>query len=241
MISISVNPKSINAIYLEVESKVDGMKQLLSPQSKKQFIDVAFSKSALSFVKRTNMIARSDKSSFHHVYEWGGVGNETSRLFRIIKKNNSPGYASVYYKFNNSKKPSPIDPSLRTPGKTGKFVTKSGVFKNKASVMESGSPVSFVTKRTIAIPSSGAISFIPPGKVINIKNPGGKGTTGSFESHFRIWWTTEFSSALEKTNIPNQLEISLARALRVRGSGKSAAQNAINSTLSRYKVVGSII
>lgn len=241
MISIKVDPLSANRVYAEIENKIEGVKQLDTIQTKKQLMDVAFSRSALKFVKTTNMVARSQKSSFHHVYEWGGTGNEASRLFRIIKKSGSGGSASIYYKFNNSSKQSPIDPVLSNPGPTGKYVSTSGIFKRKAEVMESGSTVSFITSRTIAIAPGGSLVFIPPGKTINIKSPGGKGVAGSFEKHYRGWWMTHFPSALDDAGIPKKLEVNVARALNRTGAGASASRNAINSTLSRYKIVGSVI
>jgi hypothetical protein len=241
MIGLKITPTSSNALYAEIDAKIDGIKELLSPATKKQLVDVAFSKAAIDFVKRTNMSARSNKSMFHHVYEWGGTGSESARLFRLLKRNSAPGSASVYYKFNNSRKKSPIDDVLKIPGRTGKVVTKSGVFKNKAAVMEKGSPISFTTSRTIAIPAGNSISFIPPGKNITIKNPGGRSTTGTFEKHFRLWWTTNFPLTLEKANIPLKLEKSLASALTVKGAGRASAKSAISRTLARYKVIGSVV
>lgn len=241
MISIIIDPSSTNMMYASINAKIDGIKELLSPQTKKQLVDVAFSKSALAFVKKTNMIARSNKESFHHVYEWLGSGQETSRLFRVIKKNNSPGSASVYYRFNTSKKKAPISSILKVPGPTGKVVTRSGVFKNKAEVMESGSEVSFITRRTIAIPSGKSISFIPPGKNVRIKSPGGPSVAGSFNRHFLTWWSANFPNSLEREGILNKLEISVAKALSRDNAGKDAARSAISTTLGRYKVIGSVI
>lgn len=241
MIKLFITPNSENMMYAEIRNKVDGIKELKSARTKTKLLDVAFSKSALKFVRKTNMMARSNKSMLHHVYEWEGSGQESSRLFRIIKKGGVAGSASIYYKFNNSRKRSPIDPSLKVPGATGKVVSKSGIFKNKARVMEDGTPVSFVTSRTIAIPSENGISFIPPGKTINIRNPGGSSTTGSFSKHFRLWWTTYFPTALDKEGIPQKLERSVASALRVKGAGRAAAAAAVSRSLGRYKTVGSVI
>lgn len=241
MISVTVDPISSQRMYLEIEKKIDGIKELKSSQTRKKMMDVAFSIAALKFVKRTNLLARANKSSFHHVYEWGGTGSETSRLFRVIKKSGSSGSATVYYKFNNSKKMAPISPSLKSPGPTGKIVSKSGVFKNKARVMESGTPVSFITSRTIAFESGGSIVFIPPGKTINIKNPGGSDTTGAFERHFKEWWMTNFPHVLDEKGIIQKLEKNVAAALSKNGAGRSAAQRAIDVTLNRYKVIGSVV
>jgi hypothetical protein len=241
MIKMRVDQISANKMYLEIQNKIDGIKELDSSLTKRQLMDVAFSAAAIKFVKRTNMTARSNKAAFHHVYEWGGVGAETSRLFRVLKRNASPGSAEVYYKFLNSRKNAPIAPALKSPGRTGRVVSKSGVFKRKAEVMESGSGVSFVTSRTIAMAPGGSIVFVPPGKTINIKNPGGPATAGSFGRHFRQWWEVNFPHILDEKGIPTKLEKSVAAALQRKGAGKDAARRAISSTLNRYKVIGSVL
>lgn len=241
MIKIKVTESSRNALYAELQNKVNGIKQLSNSQTKDEIMSAAYSISALKFIKQTNMLARSAKKSFHHVYEWDQVGREGGRLFRIIKRQEGSGSASIYYKFNNSKKKSPISPDLKIPGRTGKIVTKSGIFKRKAEVMESGSPVSFTTTRTIAFsPSDGGIVFIPPGKTVNIINPGGSDTSGSFRKHFVAWWNLNFPRSLESENITRSLENSVSRALSVRGAGASAARAAIRSTLTPHLIVGNV-
>ena len=242
MINIYVSPDSSKRLYSEIQNKVDGIKELKTARSQNEIMSAEFSMSALKFVKKTNLMARSAKNSFHHVYEWGGVGNESSRLFRIFKKQQASGAASIYYKFNNSKKKSPIAESLKIPGVSGKRVTKSGIFKRKAEVMESGQQVNFVTSRYIAFsPRGGGIVFVPPGKTINIKNPGGKNTSGSFEKHFRLWWTSHFGTSLDNAGVYVKLEKNIARALSRKNAGKNAARSAIESTLRPYQIIGSVI
>lgn len=242
MINIYISPDSSKRMYAEIQNKVDGIKELKSVRSKNEIMSAEFSMSALKFVKKTNLMARSAKNSFHHVYEWGGTGNESSRLFRIFKKQQASGAASIYYKFNNSKKKSPIAESLKIPGVSGKRVTKSGIFKRKAEVMESGQQVNFITSRYIAFsPKGGGIAFIPPGKTINIKNPGGKNTSGSFEKHFRLWWNTHFGTSLDNAGVYAKLEKNIARALSRKNAGKNAARSAIESTLRPYQTIGSVI
>lgn len=241
MIKASITQQSANSLYLEIQNKIDGAKELQTVYTKDQLANAAFSIASLKFIKRTHLLARSAKKSFHHVYEWGQIGTEEGRLFRLFKQTHSGGYASVYYKFNNSRKKSPIADALRVPGKTGKSVTRSGVFKRKAEVMENGQPVSFVTKRTIAIAPRGEILFIPEGKTVSIKNPGGRETTGSFEKHFRVWWETMVQNVLDESGVAMSLEKSVARALSRKGAGRAAAKDAIYSTLKRYTTVKGVI
>jgi hypothetical protein len=241
MIKIEVTQSSKNMLYAELQNKVSGIKELSNSQTRDDLMTAAYSISSIKFIKQTNLLARSAKKSFHHVYEWNQVGRESGRLFRIIKRQGGSGSASIYYRFNNSKKRSPISADLRVPGKTGKSVGRSGIFKRKAEVMESGSPVSFTTTRNIAFsPRGGGIVFIPPGKTINIMNPGGPATSGSFQSHFISWWKINFPKSLDSQNITTSLENNVARALSVRGAGASAARAAIRSTLAPHLIAGSI-
>lgn len=241
MISIKITPESSKRMYAEINAKLDGAKELSSVRTKNQLMSTAFSLSSMKFIKQTNSLARSAKKRFHHVYEWGGSGKESSRLFRLLKKQVTGGNASVYYKFNNSRKMSPIASSLKVPGPTGKIVRRSGLFKKKAEVMESGNPVSFITRKTIAFSSGRGIVFIPPGKSISIRSPGGDATTGSFEEHFRTWWMTNFPVSLDQAGIPRKLETNVARALSATNAGASAARSAIDRTLGQYQTVGSVI
>jgi hypothetical protein len=241
MISLRITPESTNRLYAEINNKIEGTKELTTVRTKNQLMNTAFSLSSLKFIKQTNAMGRSAKKRLHHVYEWGGVGKESGRLFRLIKKQASGGNASVYYRFNNSKKMSPIARSLKVPGPTGKIVKTSGIFKKKAEVMESGRPVSFITKRHIAFSSGNGIVFIPPGKTISIKSPGGNETTGSFEEHFRTWWMINFPTSLDSAGIPQKLERNIARALNPNNAGKSSARYAIETTLGQYQMIGSVI
>lgn len=241
MINIRITPESSKKLYAEIQHKIDGAKELNSVITKDELMSTAFSIGSLKFIKRTNMQARSDKKSFHHVYEWNKVGSESGRLFRLLKKRSSGGAASVYYKFNNSKNKVPIPPALKVPGKTGKSVTKSGIFKNKAEVMENGKSTSFITNRTIAFLSDGSTIFVPSGKKINIKNPGGAATSGSFEKHFRMWWMANFPHILNNAGVIVKLEKNVARALNRKNAGRQAARLAISQTLQKYKITGSVI
>lgn len=241
MINIFIDPSSKNELLAEVSRKVEGVKELNSQYVKKELMDTAFSIASLKFVKKINMMARSNKNAFHHIYEWDKTGVESGRLFRIVKRNSFPGSATVYSKFLSSKKNSPIAKSLKIPGSTGKIVTKSGIFKNKASVMEEGKSVGFITSRTIAFSSDNKIVFIPPGKKITIKNPGGKNVVGSFNKNFESWWKINFPHILDDSGVFNKIEVNVAKALSKKNAGPMTARETILSTLSRYQTTGSVI
>lgn len=242
MINIRLSESSTKNLYAEIQNKVDGMKELNTVKTKNEIMSAEFSMSAIKFVKTTNLLARSAKKHFHHVYDWNGVGTESSRLFRIIKTQEVGGSASIYYKFNNSRKKAPIAKELTIPGASGKKVTRSGIFKRKAEIMESGKSVNFITSRYIAFsPKGGGLVFIPPGKSITIKNPGGSDTSGSFDRHFRSWWIANFGNSLEQSGAFLKLEKNVASALSKKNASRSAVRNAISSTLNQYQVIGSVI
>lgn len=242
MISITIDPSSQAELFAEVDRKIDGIRELTTSYARKELMDTAFSIAALKFVKTTNMYARSNKNSFHHVYEWQETGKESGRLFRIIKRNASSGSAMIYTKFNNSKKMAPIAPILRVPGIDGSYVRRSGIFREKASIMESGQPVTFITSRTIAFsPNGKSIIFMPPGKTISIKNPGGVNVKGSFSKHFISWWNVNFSSILDNSGVIVNIQKNVAAALSKKGASSSSARAAILRSTAKYKTVGSVI
>lgn len=241
MISVKITSDSQRRLYAEIQNKINGSKELTSLKTRSEILDATFALSSVEFVKTTNLRARSFSSSFHHVYEWGQVGRESGRLFRVFHTKRSSS-SSVYYKFNNSRKVVPVSQSLKTPGPTGKYVKRSKIFKNKAEVMESGKPVSFTTAKTIVFPSSdGSLRFVPPGRNILIKSPGGEETTGAFSKHFISWWMTKPQEILQKNGVYLNLQNSVARSLNVTGAGRSAASSAVSRTLRGYSIVGSAI
>jgi len=132
--------------------------------------------------------AATNPGRLHHVYEWGGVGVRGMRLWRLKRLSRGNDGFQVGYHFVQSKKKAPIHPTLATPGPTGKRVTKTGVFKNKAIVMEMGTPVNVrpVTGKYLAIPTDKfrgyknkrGIAFTS--KTVRVKNPGGKGVQQGF-------------------------------------------------------------
>lgn len=240
MINLKITTDSQSKLYREVQNKISGAKEATSLKTRSELLDAVFSLSSLEFVKTTNMRARSFPASFHHVYEWGQVGRESGRLFRIMHAKRSTS-SSVYYKFNNSKRVVPISSELKTPGNTGKFVKKSSIFKRKAEVMESGQPTSFTSSKTIVFSNNGSLVFVPPGKNITIKSPGGEETSGAFSKHFLSWWMTKPQEVAIKNNVYGKMSNSIAQSLNITGAGRSASSAAISRVLRSYSLIGSVV
>jgi hypothetical protein len=131
--------------------------------------------------------ARTDRARLHHVYEWGAVGTSPGRLFRIHRRVSPNGFR-VAYNFVQSRRVAPIAPILRVPGPTGRVVTKTAVFKNKARVMEEGTPV-IVRRRTakfLAIPATSVRGYSNNRGIVftkgpvTVRYPGGLATKAGF-------------------------------------------------------------
>lgn len=240
MINIKITKDSSQKLYREVQNKINGSKELTSTKTRGELLDAVFSLSSLEFLKDTNIRARSFPKKYHHVYDWGQVGKESGRLFRLVHTKRGTS-SSVYYTFNNSRRVVPVSSNLKTPGKTGKYVRKSKIFKRKAEVMESGSPVGFTTSKTIVFSGPEGLVFVPPGKSIYIKSPGGEETNNAFSEHFLSWWMVKPEQIALKNNIYAKLENSVAKSLNVTGAGRSAASSSISRTLRPYKLSGSVI
>ena len=108
--------------------------------------------------------ARMNPESLHHVYEWGSVGEKSSRLFdfNVVAKTN---FINFNGRFLPSRSPSPDSDSI--------FTNKAEVMENKISV-------------TIEPKNSEVLSFEEDGETVfvatsvYIANPGGDAVAGSF-------------------------------------------------------------
>lgn len=109
--------------------------------------------------------ARMNPDSLHHVYEWGSVGESSSRLFtfNVISKANS---IEISGKFLPSRKPSP---------------NSEDAFSNKAEIMENRIEITIEPKESdvLVFEDGGDTVFVS--KSISISNPGGDAVAGSFK------------------------------------------------------------
>jgi hypothetical protein len=162
----------------------------------RKYNDKIFKSVNKNFGRHLDGRAAAMPKKYHHVYEWGGVGNSKSRLWKLQKRNTGNDRMIIRYDFLTSKKVAPIHPSLQKPGPSGKFVKKSTVFKNKAFVMENGIPVTIrpKTAKWLAIPSTfdfnstATINFTRG--PVRIQNPGGTGVRFSFAQTFNGYFSS---------------------------------------------------
>lgn len=246
MIKFKVTKKSQQQLFNQLIGKTVALRELKSVRTKSQISDAMFSLAAPRFISQTHALAASDPSSFHHIYEWEQVGDEGGRLYRIIKRKNTGGSITVYGRFKNSKKKVPIHPVLKVPGPTGKVVTRSGVFKRKAEVMEKNKTVRWKAERNVAFQRNNQIIFKRAGTNFMNQNPGGKSTTRAFTKHFSLWWRTKAPLVLDQRGVYLDLEKNISRQLskpinQSPSQAKAAVRNTISRVLSKYKNTGSYV
>lgn len=182
-----------------------------------------------------NIKAKAMPKTFHHIYEWNHVGENDFKLIKIRRSIVSDRSASLDIIFKQSRRKVPISEILSTPGKSGKFVRKTGVFKNKAEFMESGQSAKYITQRTIAIPTSdGKIKFRPKGTEIIIKNPGGKQTTMAVSKFTSKWEKTNMDSAIRKTGIFQELSTDIAKVMSMPQYNQREISSIIKAVCDRY-------
>lgn len=129
-----------------------------------------------NFLAQTDARARSNPQAFHHVYEWGRVGNMSNRLFETTK-NVSGRTMVVGYNFRPSK--TPVKPN------------STHIFWNKAEVMEGQIPVTIrpKNKKVLAFEVDGQMVFTK-GPVL-VAHPGGRAVHKSFRKAFDAYFNED--------------------------------------------------
>ena len=141
--------------------------------------------------------ALSEPKRFTHVYEWGGLGDPSARLWRHILRGRGAN-RQLTFEFKASKKAVPVNPRLAELG-----VKKIHVFHWKAPVLELGQPVHIYPKlaKMLVFEYQNRIVFWKGS--INIPRQGSSDTWGSFTKEFNTWFSSGAPNAiLSATMIP---------------------------------------
>ena len=234
VITLKASDFSITDIETELDLKIGGVKALSSSKVLTALGDAIFTLSAKAFVKSMNMQAKATPKKYHHIYEWNKVGLESGRLFFLYKESSSGGSLRIKTGFMQSKKNVPIAPELMVPGKTGKSVASKYVFRDKANIMESGSPVIYRTSKNIPLPDNGSIRFVAAGTIIKNYNPGGKEVKGSFEHFFKLWYSTKVNSIISSSGIIQAIDNETAKVLDQKKAGPAQVTTAVVNLLRQY-------
>lgn len=234
MITLTTNRFDILNIESELDLKVGGIKELSSPTVLEELSNAVFTLSGKAFIKAMNLEARANPKRYHHIYEWNKTGNPSGRLFFLYKERFTNGTLIIKPGFIQSKSKVPIDPALLSPGRTGKTVSSRYVFKDKARVMEDGSPVIYRTTRPTPMVIDGSIKFVSAGTIIKNLNPGGKEVRGSFEKFYHMWFATKVNSVIESSGIIENIDREVASILNKKKSGPAQVRTAIINLLRQY-------
>lgn len=211
----------------EVQNKLEGVKALTSPAVLEELGKATFAITGQRFMTATDNYARRNPKKMHHVYEWGSIGDSTKRLFVIERSSVIGGDLIISSRFLPSKMPVPINPELLSPGRTGKIVSKSSIFRDKAKIMEQGNMVSFTAKRMLAFMGTNGIAFIAPGKTVNIMHPGGIQTRGAFESFMYEWYVRNGNTIMDSSGVYERIANDVSLVLSTNGQKVSQIKTAV--------------
>jgi hypothetical protein len=167
--------------------------------------------------------ARSNPKQLHHVYEWKKVGSDTARLFKLNKLNSQGLMLSLDYSFLPSK--SKVPNSNR----------KTYIFTDKANVMENARTVIISPKnatRLVFQASGGYTVFMPKGKSVTVKNPGGYAVKKSFELAYQRYFKGQLvNSAIKNSGVNRILANDIVKSLRLPGQIKKVKYTFVPNAL----------
>ena len=128
-------------------------------------------------------MARMSPKNFHHVYEWGQVGDQGGRLFEM-----NYIVSGSLIRFDGKFLPSKTTaPNATTP------------FVNKAEVMESGISITIEPRNSnfLVFEGEDGDTVFTQGPVV-INEPGGPGVAGSFTAAVETFFTQYFTNSMMK-------------------------------------------
>jgi hypothetical protein len=234
MITLQANKTDVDKIIAEASKKAKGIQELSNPFLMKEFSDAIFTVTSKAFIKALNIQAKSKPKMYHHLYEWGSPGVDSKRLFTIEKILGSNKRVVIRAMFQDSKTPVPIPTALRTPGKTGRSVTKKNVFAKKAEIMESGRPVIYRTSKNTPLAIGGELKFVAARTLIKNFHPGGKLVKGSFQTFFNSWFASRAESIINSSGMLKAVQAETARVLNENGAGAEKVRTAVANVYKQY-------
>lgn len=140
------------------------------------------------FESYVDHLARVNPTKYHHIYEPGQSGDPRARLFKSSVSSDK-NKAVLQYTFLPS----------RVPGESGQ------VFKSKALIMESGTPVTITPKRakSLVFEVDGELVF---SKQSYVPNPGGIAVQNSFTETFNLFMTSRANEVLIELGFYERIE-----------------------------------
>lgn len=237
MAKIIIEPASLNAVLKELESKLVGIKSITTPYNREQMAKAVFTLAGKEFLMRVNSAA-AGSDSLKHMYEWNNAGNKYKRLFRLIRTSVRGGNLVISTKYLPSTSSVPIPEQLTTPGRSGRIVTSRHVFKNKAKIMEDGSPVRITAKaaQALVMPTESGPVFIRRPRSVYITNPGGSAAKGGYKKFFLGYFgnPSNLRAVVDKSGMIPRMERAIARELKNRGPQTARISTIIKNITTSY-------
>lgn len=156
--------------------------------------------------------ARTKPKSLHHVYEWNKTGQATSRLYKLNKLESSGLSFKINYELKISK--------TAVPSKNRKQTSRY-IFANKASVMEKGMPIIIRPRSAerLVFEIDGEVIFMPKGKSVTVKSPGGRASTNQFDLAYSRYFSGPLvSNSIKASGFQNLFGSKFEKAMKVPSS-----------------------
>lgn len=156
--------------------------------------------------------ARTKPKSLHHMYEWGKTGEMTARLFKLNKMEATGLSFRINYEF----KPSRSSVPTKNAAQKSRYI-----FKNKAEVMEKGMPIIIRPKSAerLVFEINGEAVFMPKGKSVTVKSPGGTASTNQFDLTYSRYFSGPLvSNSIKTSGFQNLFGAKFERAMKVPSS-----------------------
>lgn len=167
--------------------------------------------------------ARVKPKSLHHVYEWKRIGHPNARLFKLKVLSQEGISFRIGYQFLDSKTLVPTDKGVHRH-----------VFKDKARIMESGTPVvirpRFAQSLVFEVP--GGTVYMPKGHTVTVKRPGGKAATNQFSlAYARFFSGNLVNNSIKNSGFQKIFGGSIGKALKVPAGIKRVQYKFVPNTL----------
>ena len=213
-ISGALKDSTVAQISAALFYKTNVMAKLASnAQFQSAFRSVIFDQLQVDFGDYIDAKARTSPKSFHHVYEWGRIGEDEARLFKLKKLPADGLSLKVNYELIDSKSFVPSENS-----------NNKHVFVKKAEIMEQGKTVVIAPRfsERLVFEVDGYTVFMPKGESVTVRKPGGAATKNSFFAAYRYFFTGQLvNMSIKKSGFQKLFNSSLSRALGVPAQVKS--------------------
>ncbi len=207
-VSGAIKDSTVAQISAALFYKTNVMAKLASnPQFQSAFRNVIFDQLQVDFGDYIDAKSRTSPKSFHHVYEWGRIGDNEARLFKLKKLPADGLSLKVNYELIDSKSFVPSENS-----------NNRHVFVKKAEIMERGKTVVISPRfsERLVFEVDGYTVFMPKGESVTVRKPGGAATKNAFFAQYRYFFTGNLvNMSIKKSGFQRLFNSSLSRALGV--------------------------